>query len=506
MPRAPFDLAPGLIGDDTSYAGKQRWRYGSNFRFVRGKPQIVGGHESVTADLLTGVCRWIYPWSGASSQLSLAFGTHSRLQVWVGGELYDITPSGLAAGQIDGTGGTGYGTGGYGTGGYGEPSSTDYFPRTWSGGAWGKQLIASPRGDTIYNWQNNTASLATALSNAPDNVTYCLVAPQDQVFALGCNEESGGTFNPLCIRHSSVRNNNEWNTAVSTTAREYILPGGGRLVAGAAVGNYLLVWTDQALFLGTYVGALDQVWRFDRVGLNCGLIGPNAFAIKGQTAIWFSTDRQFRSYSLGGEPKTLPCPIRSNMDEYLASSQMDKVVASTCAQWGEVRFDYPDSRDGYENSRYLSIIVEGPDSGAWSKGEQARTAFVDAGPSQHPCATTYAGNIYWHERGTSADGAVLSGYIESGDLEIDVERTAFVRCIWPDIHEQAGAWSLTVYSRQTPQGEETEHGPYTLAPDVEKYDLRISGRFLRLKFSFESSPAAGRLGSPVFDLTLAGRR
>jgi hypothetical protein len=49
-------------------------------------------------------------------------------------------------------------------------------------------------------------------------VTYALVAPMEggyQLFALGCNEEVSGNFNPLCIRHSSVRNNTEWNTATS---------------------------------------------------------------------------------------------------------------------------------------------------------------------------------------------------------------------------------------------------------------------------------------------------
>lgn len=506
MARFALDLAPGLIGDDTELAGKSRWRSASNVRFFRGRPQVAGGFESVTSDTLSGVCRSIFPWSGEDSVLSLAFGTHATLEAWVGGELFDITPSGLAAGQIDGTGGAGYGTGAYGIGEYGEPSTTDYFPRTWSFGAWGKELIACPRMGTIYNWQNNTASLAAALSNAPDNVVYALVAPQDQVFALGCNEEVSTDFNPLCIRHSSVRNNNEWNTATSTTAREYILPGGGRIVAGGFAGNYMLVWTDQALFLGTYVGALDQIWRFDRVGLNCGLIGPNAFAIFGQTAFWFSPDRQFRTYTLGGEPKVISCPLRSNMDTYLAASQSDKIVASTCAQYGEVRWDYPDSRDGYENSRYLALTVAGDDAGAWTQGQQARTAYVDAGPSQYPCATTYEGNIYWQERGNSADGAALSGFLESGDLSPGVDASVLVRSMWPDFLNQLGPVEMTIYGRMRQQGDETTYGPYTVAAGADQVDVRASGRILRVRFDFDSAPAQWRMGTPVFDVTKTGTR
>jgi len=504
--RWALDLPPGLIGDDTSHAEGNRWRSGSNVRFWRKRPEVVGGWESLIADLLGGVCRSILPWSGSDSQVNIAFGTHATLEVWIAGVLSDITPTGLAAGQIDGTGGAGYGTGAYGIGNYGELSTTEFFPRTWSLGAWGKQLVASPRGGTIYLWANNTASPAAALSNAPANVTYMLVAPQDQVFALGCNEEVSGTFNPLCIRHSSIRNNNQWNTATSTTAREYILPGGGRIIAGRVVGNYLLVWTDQALFLGTYIGDLAQPWRFDQVDRNCGLIGPGAVAVLGQTAYWLSTDKQFRAYVLGGAPTIIPCPLRENVDTYLAASQSDKIVASTCAQYGEIRWDYPDSRDGFENSRYLSLCTVADTAGAWSQGLMPRTAYVDAGPSLYPCATTYEGNIFWQELGRSADGAALSWFLKSGDLSISDDQTMMIRGVWPDFKDQAGAINLTLYSRLKPQGDEVEWGPYSCAIGADRVDFRTSGRFYNVLFEGDSSPSGGRFGAPVFDIQPTGAR
>jgi len=52
------------------------------------------------------------------------------------------------------------------------------------------------------------------------------------------------------------------------------------------VGDNLLIWTSEALFVGTFVGSLGQPWRFDKVGDQCGIIGPNAFAINGQQAMW----------------------------------------------------------------------------------------------------------------------------------------------------------------------------------------------------------------------------
>ena len=384
--KIPLELPPGLYGDDTTFAAGGRWADGSNVRFRLGRPETIGGWERLMSAPLTGVCRSIFPWTDNQGVLDIAFGTHAKLQLWRGGELFDITPAeGFAEGAIDGAGSAGYGTGGYGVGGYGLPSVTDYFPLTWSFGAWGQQLLASPRNQTIFAWTNDTGQPAQALENAPANVTHMLVAPLSggyQVFALGCNEEVSGDFNPLCIRHSSIRNNTQWSTSASgSTAREYVLTGGGRIVAGRMCGPYMLVWTGDALFLGTFVGALNQPWRFERVGRNCGLIGPNAAVVVGQTAFWASPDRQFYRYALGGQPEPIPCPIRRDFAEELAASQGDKVMASSNAEFGEIRFDYPDRRDGYENSRYLALAVNGPDAGAWHRGVMGRTAFVDAGPS-----------------------------------------------------------------------------------------------------------------------------
>lgn len=508
--RIPLEPAPGLSGDDTSFAAEGRWADGSNVRFRLGRPQVIGGWERLMGAPLTGVCRAVFPWTDNAAVLNIAFGTHSKLQVWQGGALFDLTPaSGFTAGAIDGAGGAGYGTGAYGVGGYGLPSTSDYFPLTWSLAAWGQNLLASPRGQTIFAWANDTAEKAVALANAPANVTYMLVAPLNggyQVFALGCNEEVAGTFNPLCIRHSSIRDNTEWSTIASgSTAREYILTGGGRIVAGRMCGPYMLVWTGDALFLGTFVGALNQPWRFDRVGRNCGLIGPNAAVVVGQTAFWVSPDRQFYRYPLGGQPEPVPCPIRQEFADRLAESQGDKVTASSNAEFSEIRFDYPDSRDGYENSRYLALALSGPDAGAWHRGIMARTAFVDAGPTAYPVGVSFEGAAYHHEKGRSADGAKFAWHIETADSYLDPEACLLVREVWPDFKDQVGPVTVTLTSRLTPQGPVVAAST-AMAPGDGKADLLTTGRLFRVRFSGDSAPTACRIGKPVFDVTPTGRR
>lgn len=672
--RVPVEFAPGLNGDDTTYAASGRWADASNVRFHRGRPQVIGGWESLTGDLLSGVCRTVFNWSDNTPTLNIGFGTHTHLQVWVGGGLYDITPTlerpsatlrnpftvadgstlvtvtqnghgletgasvivtgvvavgrivpngtfaiakvddnsytytftspadlaetlgnnplsvtsgqakvtvtdtahGLAdgtsitvsgatavggitpngtfpitvidansysytftsnatstatgggaavvvtvpatgggtavvvapqvaftTGAVDGTGGAGYGTGTYSTGAYSEPSTADYFPRTWALGAWGQNLLANPRGGTIYAWENDTSVHAAPLLNAPADVSHMVVAPQDMVFALGCNEEVSGRFNPLCIRHSSVRRNTEWATGSATTAREYILPGGGRIVGGRVIGPYLLVWTSHSLFLGTYVGALNQVWRFDRVGEKCGLIGPNAAVVVGQAAFWIGPDLQFYRYSLGGAAQSIECPIRESFASNLTPSQADKIVASSTSTFSEVRWDYPDAREGTENSRYMLLSLK---DGSWSRGIMARSAFVDAGPSEFPIGVTPQGVAFWHERGQSADGGAFSWFLRSADAYLDENNITFARGLWPDLADQIGPVNVTLTTRLVPQGDTRTFGPYTMAVGEDRVDFRASGRLFNIEFSGSSAPTSARLGKIAFDLVAAGKR
>lgn len=681
----PIDIPGGLNSDDTTYAASPAWADCSHTRFRLSRPQTCGGWESVTTELLTGVCRAVFGWTENNGNLNIATGSHSNLQLWQGGELFDITPFGpvtalganpftvtngsptvtvahtahgyttgdsldvsgalsvgriipdgvyvitvtdadhytltfasnatvaktlgasplsvlissdqvtvtetahniadgttvtfsgatavggitpngafpitvidansyrytftsaatstatgggssvvatvpttgggtevvvvpqslLPAGNIDGTGSNGYGVGGYGIGGYGEPSAADYFPRTWSLAAWGQKLLASPRNGGLYEWSNDTSVKAVAIPTAPDRITQMLVSPQRQVFALGCTQENG-IWNPACLRHSSVEDEATWATdaSASSTAREYILPGGGRIVGGKFIGRYALVWTTQSLFLGTYVGQISEVWRFDKVGDKCGLIGPNAAAVLGSTAFWITPDKQFRTYSLGGSVQPLACPIRAEFDENLALGQADKIVASTISAFGEVRWDYPDTRDGFEISRYVAACVEGPDAGSWYRGKTvngcapARTAMVDAGPAPYPIGVTYAGNLYWHELGHSADGGALSWYIQTADLYLDESNAVLAREFWPDIEpDQIGSVNLTINARMYAQSEASDTaGPFTLAPGTETVDFKISGRLFNLTYEGSSLPSYARIGRPIIDAKQRGRR
>jgi hypothetical protein len=82
-----------------------------------------------------------------------------------------------------------------------------------------------------------------------------------------------------------------------------------------------------------------------------------------------------------------------------------------------------------------------------------------------------------------------------------------IRGIYPDFEYQDADVSLTLYTRNFPQGAETTKGPYTLATGADRKDFRVSGKIAAARFSTASGATPGfRLGKPVFDAVPLGER
>lgn len=413
----------------------------------------------------------------------------------------------FAPGQINGTGGRGYGTGAYGVGGYGQPSEAEYYPRTWSFGTLGQDLVASPRGGTVYLWSGDGAERAKPIDNAPAQITSVMVTPERFILALGCSQEVSGVFDPRCVRHNDYRDETRWKTTDNggdTLAREKILEGAGRIVSGRVAGYGAFVFTDNEVFDCRYAGSTVELYSFTKLGEDCGLIGPNAVAIKNQRAVWLTLDLQVMTVALGGEPATIENPMRDELEANLAPVQRDKIVLSTVAAFNEVWIFYPDNRDGLENSRAQFFSLK---DGWWSKAKLARTAFIDAGPASYPLGVDPDGRVFWHERGQSADGDAIAWSLEAGPRYVDeTERMIFFDEVIPDFKNQQGAITLTLITREEPQSPPVEFEPEILDPGATKMDARGEGRIVSFRLSGQSAPASFRMGTLIFKGTTSGER
>lgn len=403
------------------------------------------------------------------------------------------------AGAINGTGSDGYGSGSFGGGDWGQTSPGQYFAQTWSFGSRRGLLFANPRGQTVFAWDGNAANKASPLGNAPRVVNYLLTTFNGQLMALGCTD-TGGTYNPLCIRTTDPGFTNAWFPGDATIAQNFYLNGNGRLVCGRNLGRYVAAWTDSETHFLQYDGTQ---WLAELAGPG-GICGPNAAAVVGQTAYWITPDLNFMAYPAGGEPAVIKCPIREDFEQNAAPSQSTKISASTYRAKNEIRWDYADRRDngGIEISRFIRYNYK---TGAWSKGTYARTAYIDAGPGPNPLGVDFAGNIYVQEvkdenGGSLADGGQFSWFLKTSPLYIgNADRWTMVRKFWPDIARQVGVVNLKFYTRDYPQGEDTMRGPYVAAAGQSRVDIRLSGRLVAVEYCGSSAPAGGRIGKPSID-------
>jgi hypothetical protein len=494
MSFTPLSPPPGLNSDDTTFAAAGRWADGNNVRFRRGlpetrkgwkKPQFFTSGDDITVTL-NGDCRKIIHWRPTfGTQRYIAFATTSELVVYSGtGSATDITPSGFVSAD------------------------------TWSLDTWGGYLLAVPRNGKLYEW-NGTGD-AAEIGNAPDQIAVMLVTEQRQVLALGCNEEGSGTFNPLCIRWSDIEDNTDWTTTSENNAGEQILEAETPILAAQKMGPYVAVWTFGEVWLGEYIGDPGQTYRFSRVARNCGVIGPDAVWVDGQTAYWIGQDKRAYIWTIGSQPEPIPCPIwRDFADNIVGEAPLFDVFAAPIPHHREISFFYQDGRDGTSKpSRYIAYCIGESMSAqqpVWYRGQMAFSAWLaiaDARFKGNIAAVDTSGNLMAPENGNTANGSAMSWHIESADQYIDESRRRMmIKDIRPDFEDQAGNVSLTIYMRDFPQGSDVTNGPYTLAVGADKLDFRASGKIARARFSGGSASGSfARFGKQVFDVITMGER
>ena len=492
--RIGWDIAAGVVSDDTPFSTPGCYADADKVRPWRGRMQTIGGWSPLPGAALAGVCRNILAWKDRVAAEIIAFGAHSHLHILRGGALHDVTPDGLPHGAvtpIDRTTIAGWAQGRWGDGPWGGGPLVQTWPRTWSLATYGESLLASPRGKGLYWWRGDPAVKAQKIVQAPRSILALLVTPQRQVLALGCQEEASGQFNPMCIRGADIENPEDWQSRSDNNAFEHVLEGGGRIVGARMLGDFVLVWTDAALHLGQFVGMADQTYRFDVIAGDCGLAAPNAAVVVGQTAYWLTPALHVYAFTPGAPPVMLPCPVRNGF-----VANLDTVAMGAVSRFGEVWLLYPDLRDGGDVSRYLSFSVADQ---VWSKGTLARTAIADR-PDADPVMAA-SDQVYAHEQDTPPE----AWFVETTPIALgEGDRRLFVSGVWPDFEDQRGAVMLELIAQDHPQANPRRKGPYPLHPGREKRDLRIDARLIAVRLSGQGS--AMRLGRLSFEARDAGVR
>lgn len=354
---------------------------------------------------------------------------------------------------------------------------------------------------TIDNVSVSIESDAFFVPQAPRRMEHMFVAPQGVVVAVG-TFEADGDYNPNAVRNSDVGNFREWVPDTDNLASEIILRGGGgRLVRGIATRQQNLIWGDDGLFRLQWQGEAGGAFSSDLLGTGCGLIGANAAAEHNGIAFWLSSNGNFYIFQ-GAIPQVIDCRIRRDVFENIAVAQEEKVYCGVNAEFSEVWWFYPDSRDGTECSRYAAFNwIESH----WTCGTFARSTWLRGGIYGYPIAFGTDGYIYLHERGDTANGGSFAAYIQSSSFDIeDGNNLIAIKGIIPDVEEQQGSLNFSIKTRYWPNASEYDAGTYAAATDTKYLHMRRTGRQAAIRIASEAGPMFWRLGALRLDVSKSG--
>ena len=432
--------------------------------------------------------------------------------------------SGAATGFGYGAAGWLAGTSTAGARAYSEPASADSTNfeteiTQWSLDNWGEDVIANRRKGSIYVWDADASTtpiraalVSGATNSTPTTVDSIVVSPNDRhLIALGANQfnttaSPTGTYDPMIVRWAHQEDYTNWVPSVSSTSGEVQLADGTAIIGGVRSRNAINIWTDNSLWLQTFVGP-PFTFKFAQMGTNCGLIAPHASIDYDGRTVWMGFDN---FYTFDGQVRTLDCTVRRYIFDRLDLTNKDKIFAGINSEFKEVIWLYP-STDG--SGECDSYVIWSPDENYWTYGSTLFTTFNDKivfGNTITTGVSVNGNNIYNNEPDGifTANGEAITSFIESADFDIDDgTQLMFLDRLIPDMTLNDGTIKFSITTKQFPESiQETEKGPFSITKSTNKIDLRARGRQGRVRVSCDAADTSWRWGSVRLSMQQDGRR
>lgn len=492
MSLIPLAIPPGVRRLGTVYDSKGRWYDSNLIRWRGGVLQPIGGWTARTTSAMTGMARAMLTWVDDSNLRYIAVGTHSKLYIFTQTATApaDITPAGFTAGDADATSGAGYGIGPYGSSTYGTPrvdNATVQPASMWTLDTFGQVLYGIMAEDSVlYKWTPpDTGVVAAAVAGAPSG-SAVVVTPERFIFVLG----AGG--NNRKVQWADQESDSDWTAGATDQAGDQVIETSGKLMCGKRLRGGTLIWTDMDVHLATYIGQ-PYVYRFDRVGENCGIASRGAAVVAGDRAMWMGI-RHFYAYD--GVVDEVPCEVHDAVFGDFNATQRSKVVGHHEPEFSEAWWFYPSSASTEIDRAVAYNYAED----FWTLHTFARTACAPRGVFNNPIMATTDGYLYDHETGASYSSG--TPYAESGPIELGQgDRIMRARRLICD-ELTAGDVNVSFKVRDWPNDSETTYGPYTPANPT---SVRFSGRQVKLYVAGDQA-TSWRWGTGRLDVVEGSKR
>lgn len=422
----------------------------------------------------------------SSSTFDIVVSTKATSSVSGGGGASTTYQKPIAKGAIDFSQGIGYGGGLYGVGLYGVAkifANAFIYPRIWSSGRFGNNLICSAGGQTgVYIWTQSTATAPTLLTNAPTAVNWVFVY-NNAVITLGAS----GVENR--IKASDVGDATVWAISAASNAYEDDIEGAGKFISQANAGNISVLFTENEAYTFAWVGGEDKYETKDLLKSD-GLIGPKARVMVDDKIFWLGQTLELYMFDGGSVTKITYNTARQWMLDNLNYQQRWKICCRVDTTTDTFWMEFP-TGSNIECNKYLLVNYKEQHC---TLGNLARSAAEDPVATVNSPYMAYSvsesvdGVLYRHDYGVDDNGSAMTAYAETnyamigeGDVSMEVME------IIPD-STQTGNIDLTIYTKEYGQSsEQFTYGPYEITSTTTFIDPQAAGR--QRKYRLEQNAA-----------------
>lgn len=430
--------------------------------------------------------------------------------------IYYLTQGPALAGQGYGIGAYGAGAYGLGTTGGSSQTGTPITATDWTSDNWGEIYLACPSGGGVYSY-DPTAGFSTAqlVSGAPIFNGGIFVSTQQQIlvcWGAAVDQAIGTIQNPLAVAWSTIGDYTDFTPLATDTAGNFIIPTGSKIMAGAAVMNQDLIFTDIDLWAMNFVGGTD-VFGFVKIGAGMGAISSHAVQQLRGNVYWMANNN-FCSYTAAG-PAVMPCPVWDAVFQNLNTSFVQNIRAMPNTPFNEVGWLFPSSASASgENDSYIKVNITEPGM-PWDIGIGVlnRSAWIDLGALGMPIGAASAGQIYQHETTSNAAGAPLNYSFTTGYFMLaEGEDFVVVNQIVPDMkwgfYPGSGAATvhLTFSLVNFPGDSPTTFGPFAVTQTTQLITQQMRGRQMAVTLAGSDLNSFTRLGRIRYRYAPSGRR
>tara|TARA_R110002096_G_scaffold118902_2_gene257398 strand:- start:150 stop:2384 length:2235 start_codon:yes stop_codon:yes gene_type:complete len=436
-----------------------------------------------------------------------------------------------------------------------EANTVTLEPGLWSLDNFGEVLIATIANGKTFSWNADVAARLTTRASQlttnfktnlnPAQSRLTLVSPTTRHLIHFGTTDSTGIQDDMFIKFSNNEQINVYDVLATNTAGTFRLQDGTRIVGALVAKETILVWTDNALYTMSFVGA-PFTFGFEQVGTNCGLIGKNAAVEIDGIAYWMSNNGFF---AFDGTVKTLPCAVEDFVFDDVDTTKGQQINAGLNNLFTEVTWWYPSQGSDFNNrsvvynyGQEIPRVLEGPlafsqPMGNWYTNvniNSIRTAWVDSLIYPRPYATSYnstgtgtfppvvgltgLGNavLFEHETGTdqiNADGSTtpLTSFIQSYNFSLDPKSSEVflaMRRFLPNFKNLIGTSLVTVGVSDWPAdaASNSTYSPFSVSPTTQYIDTRARGRYANIKIENINANESWRFGTFQVDIQPDGRR